>query len=581
MPRPSSFLTHHALAAYAEPLVVRRRVVLLGAGEASDEGVADRLLNLGAREVRTLAPSDDLGVFAAASFDLALVTDLGAFDAPAQLLTHLARLVGDGGAALVFASNRDVERAADAHEVRGVGAARGVRAFDYYELFDLVAREFADVKMVAQVPFHGIVLAELGVNDDSPAVSIDTQLAEGQRPPQAYVALASQRGVSLEAYAIFELPAPAPPLPVRESPGPDRAAVAELQADLLRERLRAEALSTQIDTLEFQLARAAQLEREVATLRPQVARAAEFEREVATLRPQVARAAEFEREVGALRPQVARAGEIEREVVLLRSHMARAAEIEREVLVLRPQVMRAVELEHEVIARGRALAQLSSEVESMRSAAEAGALAAAQIEELAHRADRAERALVRIQPELEGVAEAHAAELQRFEITLRERAAAVRALEGEVARRERMVHDLLAALEDAGAVALHAPGLAAPAPTDDDAQGAAAAALHENARLRARLDAMAIELARREADAQASGWKLAELDRRLAELSSRAAQSAPPEPSVSRRSPEMAAALDQIDALRLALAQEHDQRVRAEGALKRSPAATAEPEPPV
>jgi microcompartment protein CcmL/EutN len=459
MSRPTPVLPQHALAVYAEPLAVGGRVAVLG----EDETLADRLLDLGAREVRLLRAGDDLERLPTASFDLALVTDLGAYEEPALLLSSLRRLVGDGGVALVAAANREALR------------GRGVRAFDYYELFDLVAREFADVKMIAQVPFQGVVLAELGVDDESPAVSVDTQLVEEQQSPQAYVALASQRGATLEAYAIFELPAP-------ELPLPDLDALTAVQADLARERLRAEALATQLETL-------------------------------------------------------------------------------------RPQVARAMELEREVVARGRALAELSTEVEEVRAAAEAGAAAAAQIEELARRADRAERALSRVDPELERFAEAHASELQRFEVALRERAAAVRTLEAEVARRDRMVHELVAALEEqAGAPAPHAPAAPAVAPA-----GPSDEALEENTRLRARLEAMAMDLARREGEAQATTWKVAELERRLAEASAR------PSPAGPDRSRELAAALDEIDALRRALTQEHEQRVRAESAQARPSAVAAEP----
>ncbi len=459
MPRLPPVLPQHALAVYAEPLAARRRVAVFG----EDETLADRLLDLGAREVRLLRNGDDLDRLPTASFDLALVTDLGAFDEPAQLLAVLRRLLGDGGAALVVGANRDAVRDPD----------REARAFDYYELFDLVAGEFADVKMIAQVPFHGVVLAELGVDDESPAVSVDTQLAAEPQVPQAYVALASQRGVELEAYAIFELP-PAVPVEtlVEEAPQPDFAALIAVQDDLAREKLRAETLSNQLDSL-------------------------------------------------------------------------------------RPQVARAMDLEREVVARGRALAELSTEVEEVRAAAEAGAAAAAQIQELGLRADRAERALARAQPELERMVEAHAAELHQFELALRERAAAVRNLEVEVARRDRMVHELVATLEEQ----------AASAPTQGAATGPSDAALDENHRLRERLDAVAIELARREAEVQASAWRVSELERRLGD----APTGPTPSSAAPERSRELAAALDEIDALRRALTQEHEQRVVAESALGRAP----------
>jgi len=92
---------------------------------------------------------------------------------------------------------------------------------------------------------------------------------------------------------------------------------------------------------------------------------------------------------------------------------------------------------------------------------------------------------------------------------------------------------------------------------------------------------MALELARREADAQSSAWAIAELERRLA-----AAQAAPPgagapgherererEPGTvptdaSGTARQLAAALDELDALRKALSQEHEARARAESELR-------------
>jgi len=342
------------------------------------------------------------------------------------------------------------------------------------------------------VPFVGVALAELGIQGD-PEVSVDTQLAPEQQVPQAYVALASQRGATLEAYAIFELPPPeapeppTPPAPIQvpvHVPVVDHEALHAVQAELAREKLRAEALASQVDTL-------------------------------------------------------------------------------------RPQVARAIELEREVMSRGRALAELSNEVEEVRAAAEAGAAAAAQIEELARRADRAERALTRFEPELARLTDAHAAELQRFEAALRDRAAAIRALEVEVTRRDRMVQELVAALDE---------HTAAPQPPQSHA-GPSDEALDENTRLCARLDAMALDLARREGEAQASAWKIEELERRLAAAPGSRAAAPVPAASAADRSRELAAALDEIDALRRALTQEHEQRVRAESAaaLARPSSVGAEP----
>jgi hypothetical protein len=195
------------------------------------------------------------------------------------------------------------------------------------------------------------------------------------------------------------------------------------------------------------------------------------------------------------------------------------------------------------------------------------------VESLALRAERAERALAMVEPELARVADAHAAELQQFEHVLRERAAAVRALEVEVVRRERMVRELVGALEENGAFghghapaapppAGHGPAAAKPVsaaapppPSRDEDAGPLAALSAENVRLQQKLDALARELARREGDAQAGAWTVAELERKLTQAA------AQPRPSGGSTS---SAALEELDALRKALTQEHAARVRAE-----------------
>ncbi|HEX8789478.1 MAG TPA: hypothetical protein VF765_00900 [Polyangiaceae bacterium] len=433
--------SQQALAVYAESLAAGRRVIVFG---EPDTGVAERLTELGARTVVGVAPGEDPGDLRPATFDLALVPDLAAFGDPAVLLAVVRRVVGENGAALVAAP---------------------AGAIDYYELFDLVAGEFVDVRMIAQVPFHGVTLAELGSEDESPAVSVDTQLVGEAGAPEVFVALASQRGASLEPYAIVGLPP-------SEEPAVDVQALQAAGALLAQEQLRAAALEAEMDALRVQASQALE---------------------------------------------------------------------------------RAAQLEREVAARARQLAELSGEVEEMRAAAEAGRIAASQVEDLARRADRAEHALAKVEPELARVGEGHAEELAQLEASLRDRAQAIRTLEEEVARRERMVHELVGALEERAA---EPPAALAGVPSEPP----------DDAALRERLDALALDLARREGEAQAAAWTIAELERKLAA----AASGAGPHRGTNEQQPELAAALDELDALRRAFAQEHEQRVRAEAALKKA-----------
>jgi hypothetical protein len=448
---------------YAEPLAAGGRVVVLGDRAL---GLAGRFEQLGARQVTVAGNDDEIQALRGRTFDLVVVPDLGAFDDAAELLARARRLAGDDGAALVAAANRD------AAEAEGLGA------FDYYELFDLVAGEFAEVRMIGQMPFQGVALAELGEEEESPSVSVDTQLAEGDRAPAVFIALASQRGVRLDPYAIVELPeAPAP--------APDTRELQAALADLAQERLRAQALQAQNDDL-------------------------------------------------------------------------------------RERALRVVELERALNERSELVSELSNEIEEVRSAAEAGRVATAQVEELALRAQRAERALASLEPELARVADAHATELLRYEEALRDRAQAIRALEAELVRREKMVRELVGALEEHAAQPPPPPfdaeapprrsGAAAPEPDVIDA---------ENAKLRARLDALALDLARREAEGQAAAWRLQELERQIAQVTAHVPAQAPAQvkPAASSSADlerKLATALDELDALRRALAQEHEARVRAE-----------------
>ena len=509
-----------ALAAYVEPLAVGRRVAVLG--DASLR-LGARIAELGAQSVQLWDPDAERarreaelaprGVVVRplprrgqrvdgadeqpGAFDLVVIPDLELFDDPADLLARVRALVGDQGAVLVCAPNRDGD------------ADSG--AFDYYELFDLVASQFNDVTMIAQVPFHGVALAELTEEEEgeSPAVTVDTQLAGGNRTPEAFVALGSQRGVRLDPYAIVELP----------------------------QRLSADEEAEEAETMRMAIAQAG-LQEEVEDLR---ARLADMER--------AARAAQRLEE--ALRERSARVGE----------------------------------LEGALAGRSRDVAQLSQEVQRMRAAADAERAMAAQLEDLVARAERAERAkaaqledlvaraeraegaLAASEPHQARTAELHAAELARYEEVLRDRAQALRVLEAELVRRERMVRELVDEIGETRPIAGIVPN---PDPIADlEGSPEYAALVETTAQLRQKLDALALDLARREGEAQASAWTITELERRLEKEDRAAAPAGSRAPEASTDSEvkgHLAAALDELDVLRRALAQEHEARLRAESA---------------
>jgi len=497
-----------ALAVYLESLASDKRVAVIGDASL---GVAERLAELGARVVEIWDPDDARvrmeaanappgvvvrsfpraeGEVRPSAFDLALVTDLAMFADARRLLSLVRRAVGDRGVAVIVAANREAhpDGASPASPERGRHRMAG--AFDYYELFDLVAGEFDLIRMVAQLPFHGIALAELGREDDPASVSVDMQLADGNRVPHAFVVVASHSDVNLEPYALVELPEP--------DVLPDStAALDDAVAAVVQAQLRADAFSGQLDDERSRLAL------------------------------------------------------VER---------ASAAAVEAQAEQLRHSTAQLAEMERSLALRARQVADLSAEVEEMRSAAEAGRIAASQVEEIALRASRAEQIAATLESEMSRVAEAHAAELGHFEAALRERAQAVRLLEAEVALRERLVRDLVETVEEAGGRETPTTDRGTSIAHDgvSTADGAADALAEENGQLKTKLDALALELARREGDTQASAWRAAELERRLGQVSG-----SPPEAS-SAQDGRLQEMLEELDALRQAMAQEHAARVRAE-----------------
>ncbi len=537
----------HALAVYAESMADGARVAVFGDASL---GLGARLAELGARAVHVWDPDGDRAAEEAESaphgvvvrpyaehdpdvrpIDLAIIADLGLFDDPASLVRRVRRMVGEEGVALVAAQSIDAKASYAGDAKASYAGDQTSRPFDYYDLFDLVAPEFESVRMVGQLPFHGLALVELGDEDESPSVSVDTQLADGGRAVEAYVVVASQHGARLEPYAIVQLP----------NDARTAAAVA----------VRDDVLAAPEDALEDDEDDEDALE--------------EIEEEVERAeRAGVAAASDREALASAQMRVELLTGQVEE----LR---ARAAEAERALEAvaaleeaLRARSGHAQELEQMVAARGRQMAELSNEVEEMRAAADAGRIAAAQVEEVARRADRAERRVDSLEQELAKGGETQSKELSEMERLLRDRALSLQQLEAELARREQMVRDLVGTLEEAGedATTLRPPAAReAERPTANEVDGLAHSRVaqelgQENARLRAQLDALALDLARREGEAQATIWQISELERQLAQAVSEAAS-----PAID---PQLAHALDELDTLRAALAQEHAARARAE-----------------
>jgi chromosome segregation ATPase len=219
--------------------------------------------------------------------------------------------------------------------------------------------------------------------------------------------------------------------------------------------------------------------------------------------------------------------------------LARATELE-ELCAAQQQAMGALErrlesAERQLLDRDDRTAALQGELDSIRREGEelSAGPSEEEIAELLARADHAESALALHVADLAHVAEAHASETAALEAQLRERARVIAEMEKELGRREQLVRELVTTLEEAR------EGGAGPRFEEVRVDG------EEIARLRRKIDELAMEVARRDGELVAREWRLAELEAR--------AKPSPPAGSSS-----------ELDALRQALAQEHAARVAAE-----------------
>ncbi|MFO0613095.1 MAG: hypothetical protein U0414_10925 [Polyangiaceae bacterium] len=205
------------LPAYLDTLVRGRRVAVLG---DSSLGIGELFLERGARIVHVFDRDagraaeaaarhsatrgrvqfspfvDDLAVRRGA-FDIAIVPDLSVLSDLAETVRVAKRLVPPGGLAVFATPNPDAERWL-LPPSEAVGDAPG-----YYELYDLIAAEFSEVRMLGQAPFVGYAIVDFAAAD--PEVSIDTSSLAQAEVPEWYVAVASERPLDLSTYAVVEV----------------------------------------------------------------------------------------------------------------------------------------------------------------------------------------------------------------------------------------------------------------------------------------------------------------------------------------------------------------------------------------
>jgi hypothetical protein len=540
------------LAAYAEPLVEGRRVLVVGNAAS---GLAEHLLDRGARlvavfdpdparaaEVATRAPSSNAsfapladGAWALrdAAFDCAIVEDLGATDEAASLLRRVRRALAPRGAALVSCANPEVR----ARLLPGAFPA-GTR-IDYYRLYDLMSEQFELVKMLGQAPFVGYAVVAFSPEGD-PEPAIDTGfLPAGGEEPEHFIALGSSLPVKLEEFAVVELPARnvlassgargddlalarSNEQRVREQLAKAEAENAKLE-QTLRERGVLEAPAKEVGALREELEKRdvwlSQLEARAATAD---ARADTAEEELDAERAQKekveqqlgdahARAAKLEQQLAEARGRVARLEE------RIAEHDARAGDARR---LLAEGEARGANLERQAAANGARLAQLEQQLSERDSARAA----------LEQRLREAEEKLAALAA-LEQVETAD--EVGLLESQLRTSGAEVRRLQRNLAEAERIGRELVEELDGARAALTEAAERAVavePSPAAVSVESAPSLTLSPvaadgdgagRAELVAKLNHLAQLNAEQEADLLASRWRVAELEGRLEETEAR------------------------------------------------------------
>ncbi len=214
LPRPSI-----ALAAYAEALVEARRVLVYGDATSP---LAQHVISRGALSVYVFdhdaaraseaaarntsreisyAPLNDSGLaLRDGAFDVAFVENLAAVGDVELALKSIRRALSVRGAALIACANPEVD-------VRLLTTPNAPRiSIDYYSLYDAVAAQFENVRMLGQIPFVGYAIADFAP-DSEPTPALDTGFVPGgAEEPEWFIALASQQSLALDEFAIVQLP---------------------------------------------------------------------------------------------------------------------------------------------------------------------------------------------------------------------------------------------------------------------------------------------------------------------------------------------------------------------------------------
>jgi predicted nucleic acid-binding Zn-ribbon protein len=465
-----------ALAAYLEPLVEGRRVIVFG--DASSN-LAQHLLDRGARIIHvcdedatraaeaaarnasrnlTFAPLAEGGLaIRDGAFDLAVVEDLAQAQDPADLLRRLKRTLSPRGATLIASGNPDVK-------LRLLAGPAPQPSLDYYALYDLIIREFDYVCMLGQTPFVGYSIAAFSPAGE-PVPAIDTGFVPpGSEEPEWFVALASSHRVGVEEFTLIQLPLPwvhgalRPPAEAPFSGGLPSAGrqVRELtaQADSLRQQLgerdawigqledRAATADSRADQIEGELeqltARLKSSQAETKTLEQQHAAA---QQQLDALRGQLAeRQAAAAQEVDALQQQLAEQRATTQQQI--DASQRQLAECRDQIAALR---QRTEEQDSKLQSLSGVEDQAGRDISELEQQLQAQGLTVRSLEQELHEAGRISRELVH---ELEDRSGTDAAAVEGLSAKLDALAKLNAAREGDLAAARFHIQELEAELAD-------------------------------------------------------------------------------------------------------------------------------------
>ncbi len=441
-----------ALAAFSEPFVQSRRVLVFGSALSA----APRLLiERGARIVQVCDPnparvdeaaerlaapglsfttfSDELLQAREGSFDFVMVENLAAFEARA-VVARTKRLLAPRGVALFATPNR--ESLAPLLPPPEPAAA----PLDYYALYDLAKAEFEHVRMLGQAPFVGYAVVDFAP-EGNPEPSIDSEFVpRGSEEPELFLALASRHRTTAASYVVVQLPmhrvlsrtaASPPTAPAPVAPRTQRIAPPELEAKLARQEAWIVELESRAETAD---ARADAAEERVEAL----------EAELVTARS--------ETRPSAIDPRVLE--EAQRRTAELEATRRRVSELESALAGQETIRKRANELEGLAVeqqALGARLAELETTLRERDTLLRDRDTALAKRDTAIADRDRAIKERDARITELEVGASADTGDdLVRLERQLVERGEAVRRLERDVAEAERVGRELLAELSSGG-----------------------------------------------------------------------------------------------------------------------------------